>query len=264
MRTLHARHLSLHLLVACIGGCALVQAAAATLPSFIGHRLPHPAALDTPSQPTLADFNLKIADARVAPMQLDCQPATSPWNGAWLVLTADHRLLTNYDNGGYILVLRQRQDTTPIQASFACAKARSVTEQAICASPTLAAYDRSVATAYRFALLRAGDNAGIFHPPALEKHTPHGANDNGHLAVAVVVSTQLARYRDRCARVRHAFTRLPPRSDRSGRQNPLPHHAPPTAGCCAGYRPPCHPSATTPCRPTTAGCAGRNALPCRP
>jgi len=53
------------------------------------------------------------------------------------------------DNGGYVLLLQRREPGAAIRASFACSKAHSAVEQAICASPTLAGYDRSVAAAYR-------------------------------------------------------------------------------------------------------------------
>jgi uncharacterized protein YecT (DUF1311 family) len=224
MREPLLRRLPLLLLVACIGGCVIMQAAAATLPakvqghweviqvavdqddqphwqyfpndprllgrqlivddagvrlddgtpacahptvtalpastlqSFIGHRFSRPASFDRPPRPTLAEFDIKIPDVHVAPLQLGCQPTASPWNGAWLVPAPGRRLLTNYDNGGYVLILRKLSSAEPIQASFACTKALSATERAICASSSLAAYDRSVAAAYRFALQRAGDD----------------------------------------------------------------------------------------------------------
>lgn len=130
-----------------------------TLQHFIGVRYPRPAAIGTPARPTLTDFSLKLANVPVAPLQVTCTPGDAPWSGAWFVALSDDRLLTNYDNNGYVLVLRRRGERDPVQASFACAKARGATEQAICASSTLAGYDRSVAAAYRFALERAGDEA---------------------------------------------------------------------------------------------------------
>lgn len=129
------------------------------LQDFIGQRFPRPARFDTPTAPTLHDFGLDLPDAPVAPVQIHCTPDTSPWNGAWLVPLPAGRLLTNYDNGGYVLVLQRREPGAPIRASFACSKARSTVEQAICASPTLAGYDRSVAAAYRRALDVARDAA---------------------------------------------------------------------------------------------------------
>jgi uncharacterized protein YecT (DUF1311 family) len=131
-----------------------------SLQHFIGVRYPRPAAFGTPARPTLADFGLELADAPAAPLQVGCTPDDSPWNGAWFVTLSADRLLTNYDNSGYVLVLRRRGERDPVRASFTCAKARGATEQAICGSVMLAGYDRSVAAAYRFALQRAGDEAG--------------------------------------------------------------------------------------------------------
>jgi len=129
------------------------------LQHFIGDRLARPPSFETPTQPTLADFDIRLADAPVSPVEVRCTPDGSPWNGAWLVTASDDRLLTNYDGSGYVLVLRKVSDREPIRASFACAKAQSAAERTICASASLAGYDRSVAAAYRFALQRAGDDA---------------------------------------------------------------------------------------------------------
>jgi len=130
-----------------------------TLQHFIGDRLARPESFDTPTHPTLADFDIRLADTAIAPLELHCTPDGSPWNGAWLVTASDDRLLTNYDGSGYVLVLRKVTGQEPIRASFPCAKAQSPAERTICASSTLAGYDRSVAAAYRFALQRADDDA---------------------------------------------------------------------------------------------------------
>lgn len=126
---------------------------------FIGDRFPRPESFDTPAQPTLADFGIQLADAAVSPVEVRCTPDGSPWNNAWMVTPSADRLLTNYDGSGYVLVLRKVESQEPIRASFPCAKAHSAAERTICASATLAGYDRSVAAAYRFALPRAGDDA---------------------------------------------------------------------------------------------------------
>ena len=131
-----------------------------SLQRFVGSRYPRPPAFDTPVRPTLADFRLRLADGPVTPLQLACTPGDAPWNGAWFVMASGGRLLTGYDNGGEVLVLRRRGPHDPVRASFACTKARGATEQAICASAALAGYDRSVAAAYRRALQQAGDEAG--------------------------------------------------------------------------------------------------------
>jgi hypothetical protein len=80
-----------------------------TLQHFIGERYPRPAAFDTPVRPTLADFGLKLADAPVAPLKVTCTRGDSPWNGAWFVVLSVDRLLTDFDNSGYVLVLRRRR-----------------------------------------------------------------------------------------------------------------------------------------------------------
>lgn len=136
----------------------------ATLPAdqlqhFVGTRFPRPASFEMSTQPTLADFGIRLADLSIAPLQVHCTPAQSPWNGAWLVPAPGNRLLTNYDGSGEVLVLRKQGAHPPIHASFACAKARNPAERTICASVTLAGYDRSVAAAYRFAVQRSGDDA---------------------------------------------------------------------------------------------------------
>ena len=138
------------------------------LQDFIGQRLLRPASFDTPPAPTLHDFGLDLPDAAVAPVQIHCTPDNSPWNGAWLVPLPAGRLLTNYDNSGYVLLLQRREPGAAIRASFACSKAHSAIERSICASPTLAAYDRSVAAAYRRALGLAGDDAGAVKQAQLE------------------------------------------------------------------------------------------------
>jgi uncharacterized protein YecT (DUF1311 family) len=147
---------------------ALSDLAPGTLQDFIGQRFPRPARFETPAAPTLHDFGLELPDAAIAPVQVRCTPDASPWNGAWLVRLPTGRLLTNFDNSGYVLVLQRREPGRRIRASFACGKARSAVEQAICASPTLAGYDRSIAAAYRRALGLAGDDAGAVKQAQLE------------------------------------------------------------------------------------------------
>lgn len=143
------------------GAPAFTALPADRLQRFIGDRFSRPESFDTPTQPTLADFGIRVGDAEVSPLQVRCTSDGSPWNGAWLVTASGDRLLTNYDGSGYVLVLRKVESQAPIRASFACAKAQSAAERTICASATLAGYDRSVSAAYRFALQRAGDDAAV-------------------------------------------------------------------------------------------------------
>lgn len=131
------------------------------LDRFVGQQFPRPPAFGTPARPTLRDFDLKLPDSIVSPVRLSCTPGNSPWDGAWLVPLSPDSMLTNYDNSGYMLVLRRRGGTTRPVASFPCGKAHAGAEQAICASAALAGYDRSVTAAYRRALEIADDRATL-------------------------------------------------------------------------------------------------------
>lgn len=129
------------------------------LQKYIGQKFPRAPQPATPVHPTLSDFGLTLPDSSVQPLQVNCDPDTSQWNGAWIIPIAPDRLLTNFDNNGYVLVLRRHLEADPIKPSFACNKAQSTVEHAICTSVALAGYDRSVTAAYRHALTVSGDNA---------------------------------------------------------------------------------------------------------
>lgn len=130
-----------------------------SLRDFVGQRFPRPPQEDTPTHPTLSDFRLAVSNAPVVPLKIGCDPDTSQWNDAWIVPVAPDRLLTNYDNSGFVLVLERRNAASPIKPSFSCARAQGESERAICKSAALAGYDRSVAAAYRRALALAGDQS---------------------------------------------------------------------------------------------------------
>ena len=138
------------------------------LQKYIGRKFPRAPQYRTPIHPTLADFGLTLPDSSVQPLQISCDPDTSACNGAWLIPIAPDRLLTNYDNNGYVLVLRRRQGTDPIKPSFACGNAQSTAEPAICTSAALAGYDRSVTAAYRRALSVSGDDAASVRQEQLD------------------------------------------------------------------------------------------------
>jgi uncharacterized protein YecT (DUF1311 family) len=123
------------------------------LQHFIGKNYRRPPAYQMPPLPTLKNFGLHLHDVAVSPLQVSCTPENSPWMGSWFVLT-DNRLLAGYGGDDWLLVLRRLVPHAPIRASFDCAKAESAVEKTICGSRTLAAYDRSVAAAYRGRLLR--------------------------------------------------------------------------------------------------------------
>lgn len=119
-----------------------------TLQKFIGRNYRRPPAYEVPPHPTLTDFGLRVRNANVSPLQIHCRQFNSYWVGAWFALI-DGNLLVGRGSGPEIQVLRKVTPKTPIQASFNCAKAESAVERTICGSRTLAAYDRSVAAAYR-------------------------------------------------------------------------------------------------------------------
>jgi uncharacterized protein len=62
-------------------------------------------------------------------------------------------------NGSALLILTRRSPAAKPRASFACSKAATPTEQTICGSHALSAWDRSVAVAWREALERMPANA---------------------------------------------------------------------------------------------------------
>lgn len=107
--------------------------------------------------PLPADFDLKVPVTQRATAYSLC-PSPRP-KGArfprdtWVALQASDQLALHYDNQ-VLLVLRRRLPDTRPSASFACAKAATPTEKVICGSFDLAAWDRSVALAFRLALER--------------------------------------------------------------------------------------------------------------
>jgi hypothetical protein len=68
--------------------------------------------------------------------------------GPWLVALGPARLILHYDNQTVLVLARRPPDAKP-RPSFACFKAATPPEKAICGSVALAAWDRSVALAWR-------------------------------------------------------------------------------------------------------------------
>lgn len=79
--------------------------------------------------------------------------------GSWILRLRDGKLAMRWESES-ILTLEKFEPSAHAKPSFDCAKAKSVSEQAICASPELALYDLSVAEAYR-RLKDSGDAAKI-------------------------------------------------------------------------------------------------------
>ncbi|MDE2280273.1 MAG: hypothetical protein KGK04_11910 [Xanthomonadaceae bacterium] len=68
--------------------------------------------------------------------------------GSWLYIDADGSMVLRW-YGETLLILRHLPEDAKPQASFDCARAATPTERTICGSLQLAAFDRSVASAYR-------------------------------------------------------------------------------------------------------------------
>ena len=77
------------------------------------------------------------------------------WNGASAFpVDASRWALTVYSQ---VLLIIAPQQPGPAKPSFACGRATTTSERAICSDRTLAGWDRSVAAAYRLAVAVAGD-----------------------------------------------------------------------------------------------------------
>jgi uncharacterized protein YecT (DUF1311 family) len=135
---------------------------AAPLAALVGKSFPRPAQADRRKTPTLQDFGLATGDKTVIAYDATCpassKTGTSPahWNQAWFAALGTDRLIAAY--GGDTVLLVGRADPTHVAPSFSCKAAASPTEKAICGSPALAGYDRSVAAAYRRSLQRHADD----------------------------------------------------------------------------------------------------------
>ena len=112
-----------------------------------------------PETPTPKDYELPLANnAPVDVLSVSCKDGlfegglgpVEGMRGAWIiVLHKDQLAIRWYDET--ILLLRRLPDNAKPVASFDCHKAVTVVEKTICGSVALAAFDQSVAQAYKFA-----------------------------------------------------------------------------------------------------------------
>jgi uncharacterized protein YecT (DUF1311 family) len=132
------------------------------LSALLGKRFRRGPRMDRARTPTLKDLGLTLANRKVTHLTPTCPPPdeghSSPWNDDTFFTTGPDRLLVTQDAAVLLVLARRRADATP-KASFVCAKAQSPSEQALCKSIPLAAWDRSVAAAYRHALKTADTDA---------------------------------------------------------------------------------------------------------
>jgi uncharacterized protein YecT (DUF1311 family) len=130
--------------------------------TLIGKGFPRPADGGRSRTPTPEDFELKVAKKDSAIVYSLCpsagQKAPRFPQDHWLAVRGSEQLALHYDNQ-VLLLLRRRPPGSKPTASFDCAKAASPTEKAICGDFNLAAWDRSVAQAFRLALERNPDEA---------------------------------------------------------------------------------------------------------
>jgi len=110
------------------------------------------------TKPTPKDFELDVESRDKATAYTLCRnkklKGSKVWLEAeWVVLPATDTLVVHQDPQVLLVLKRRAADARP-RASFACEKAVSPTEKAICSSFELAGWDRSVADAYTQALKR--------------------------------------------------------------------------------------------------------------
>jgi uncharacterized protein YecT (DUF1311 family) len=101
--------------------------------------------------PTVEDFELKASPADSITAYQICREKTGRAAfpaGMWVALIRPDKAALAIDNSG-IFVLTRRPPGAQPRASFECSKARSAAERTICGNYDLAAWDRSVALAWR-------------------------------------------------------------------------------------------------------------------
>ena len=112
--------------------------------------------------PTPHDMRLPLADdAPVEVLYLTCGDKLSPSslshvvddlsNVRWFINLGNDRLAMNWRKQSILILNRLRDNAKPL-ASFDCAKAGTITEKTICSDIGLAAYDKSLAQAYKLVM----------------------------------------------------------------------------------------------------------------
>jgi uncharacterized protein YecT (DUF1311 family) len=131
---------------------------------------------ETAPRATGADYGIAAPNTPVAILWIACNagqfgPADfTPHPGAWIVQTPGHALLIGWADST-ILTATPIAATAATPPSFPCAAAHSASEHAICASPDLAAADRSVAASYADAKQWCDGDAAKLHTLAGVQNT---------------------------------------------------------------------------------------------
>lgn len=134
-----------------------------TWSALLRDSFPRPPAPGRAAAPRPADLGLAVNAGDTLNLQVPaCQPdaggrTTAPWDATWLVQTGPDRLLLRH--GQALLHLARRAASTTPRASFSCAAAASASEKTLCGNVALAAWDRSVAQAWRDARARRNDDS---------------------------------------------------------------------------------------------------------
>jgi hypothetical protein len=118
------------------------------------------------SQPSAADYGFKGLARQPVTVWAFCDAAAKGVDdrwvlGPWLVPQGADRALMHLDTQTVLTLSRRKPEARP-RASFPCARASTPVEKTICGSFTLAAWDRSVALAWR-------QSAGNGDPALLEQ-----------------------------------------------------------------------------------------------
>ncbi|MDE2453963.1 MAG: hypothetical protein KGL43_10235 [Burkholderiales bacterium] len=131
--------------------------------ALLARTYPRPPSPRGATFPSPAQMGLGVnATAPIEVLRPRCQaPAGArvfpPFDDGWAVARADGRLWLRYEEA--LLTLEPRRADARPRASFDCHAAASPAERAICGDFSLAAWDRSVALAFREALARSGAGA---------------------------------------------------------------------------------------------------------
>lgn len=132
--------------------------------TLLAASFPRPPAPGRADAPTPAQMGLDARTDGSGPISVQrprCTPdadgrVAAPFDATWLVQTTPDRLLLRH--GQALLHLARRAPGAAPRASFDCQAAKSPSEQALCADVALAAWDRSVAQAWREARARRADD----------------------------------------------------------------------------------------------------------
>lgn len=116
--------------------------------------------------PTPEDFELAVKRSDKVSVYPICEAVGAKSKGAgflgarWIVPMGPDKLALRLGSAALLVLVRRAKDAK-VSASFSCSCAKSPTEKTICGSYELAAWDRSLAAAYKTATERTQDEAAL-------------------------------------------------------------------------------------------------------